>query len=144
MKKADYILWYSSNPWRKWCNRWWSHWIKLPLLLWDDLKDGIVRALWGYAPRDTYDMISYHAGLTLGLLKVFNERHMGYAYGMTPEEYEAKLDLAIDGWSARVELYSDKGWDYKHQDYQEWRKPLEARVEIGMKAFYEIYDSLWI
>jgi hypothetical protein len=77
------------------------------------------------------------AGVTIGLLKHFRHHHSGFA-GATNEEYEAKIDLAIDGWEAKYLLLTDHYWDMPEES-----KALEDRWEKGHIAFLEIYDSLW-
>ena len=130
---------YYPNPWRRFCDRWWLHWLDLRSL-WCDIVDAKQRASQGWADGDTWDLMSYHAGVTLGLLKSFKERHHGYI-GESPEEYNAQLDKAIDGWEAKLELLTSNTWA---NDYDKFAAPLKARWEEGNKVFTEIYDSLWI
>ena len=101
---------YYPNPWRKYCDRWWLHWLELNSLYWD-IKDFFKRGRTGWANGDTFDLMSYHAGVTLGLLQHFKKVHHGYS-GDSPEEYERQLDLAIDAWDAKYRLLTIDGWDY--------------------------------
>lgn len=102
------------------------------------------RAYSGWAGGDTFDMVSYHAGVTLGMLQHFKINHMGHPDGMTQEEYDAKLDIAIDAWTAKYDLMTDRGWDPDKQSLDEWSTPLKERWERGYPVFIDIYDSLWI
>ena len=138
----NHVGWrYFPNPWRRFCDRWWWHWFDL-MAFWRDVKDACQRARQGWGNGDIFDLMNYHTGVTLGLLEHFKAHHNGYA-GDSPEEYEAKLDLAIDAWKAKEALLNYEGWDSSTITYEEWRKPLEARWEQGLPAFLEIYDSLW-
>ena len=133
---------YFPNPYRVLCGRWWRHFFDLQSL-WYDLRDAVQRARRGWANGDIFDLMSYHAGVTLGLLNHFKAHHHGYMDGMTPEEYEAKLDLAVDAWEAKNALLTDANWDAENQSYEEWSAPLIERWEKGHPAFLEVYDSLW-
>lgn len=135
------VIWrYRINPWRKFCGRWWRHLFDLRLL-WLDIVDAKDRALHGWASGDIFDMVSYHSGVTLGMLEHYKKNHCGYS-GESQEEYEAKLDLAIDAWRAKCALVNDEGLA-EAESYEKWRKPLERRWKNGITAFLEIYDSLW-
>ena len=130
-------------PYRRW-GYGWSRWLSilnLRPLMWD-LRDLCQRAVRGWGDGDIFDLMSYHAGVTLGLLKHFRQHHVGYPGGMTNEEYEAKLDLAIDGWQAKCNLFGDVGWE-GDISYEEWSAPLVARWAKGHAVFMEIYDTLW-
>lgn len=133
---------YFPNPWRPFCDRWWGHWFNL-MALWRDIRDASQRAKRGWADCDIFDLMSYHAGVTLGLLKHFRENHSGYIDGMTPEEYDAKIDISIDGWQAKWDYLNEIGWDCEKQSHEEWSRPLLERWENGHAVFVEIYDSLW-
>lgn len=138
-----HVYWrYPNNSWRVFSKRWFLHWLDVRVF-WYDLKDAVQRSRRGWADGDIFDLVSYHAGVTLGLLKHFKANHHGYMDGMTKEEYEAKLDLAVDAWEAKYALMTDEGWDANNQTYKEWSDPLVERWENGHPAFIEIYDSLW-
>ena len=139
---VNHVIWRYKNSWRPFCDRWWLHWLDLRLLWWD-LKDAYHRALRGWGNGDIWDLMTYHTAVTIGLLECFRENHQGYMDGMTPDEYDAKLDLALDAWRAKWDILNNIGWDTE-VDYQEWRKPLEERWEKGIPVFLEIYDSLWL
>lgn len=133
----NHVGWrYFPNPWRSGCGRWWKHWLDLQAFYYD-VRDAFQRASRGWGNGDIYDLMSYHAGVTLGLLKHFKANHNGYS-GPSSEKYEAKLDLAIDGWEAKYELLTNNLWkdDEGHAE-------LITRWKKGNKAFNEIYDSLW-
>jgi len=136
----NYVQWRYKNSWRPFCDRWWWHWFDLRLLWWD-LQDAWARARYGYAPGDIFDMCSYHAGVTRGLMKEFLDRHHGYPFGMEPEEYTAKLQVILDGWEAMETLVGDD-W-VGVESYDAWRAPLEERWRNGMKEFTELYVSFW-
>lgn len=105
----NHVGWrYHPNPWRKFCGRWWKHWFDVRDLWWD-LVDAFNRARRGWGCGDTWDLMSYHAGVTIGLLKHFREHHMGYI-GDSPEEYNAKLDIAIAGWEAKYKPLTEEMW----------------------------------
>jgi hypothetical protein len=134
----DHIGWrYYPNPRRKYCVRWWLHWLDV-VSIWRDLHDAAQRAIRGWGDGDIYDLMTYHAGVTIGLLKHFRDHHAGYIHGMTPEEYDAKIDEAIDGWEAKYSLLTSEYWGET-----EVRKALEERWQKGHTTFLEIYDSLW-
>lgn len=133
---------YYKNPYLTFCSRWWRHWLNIAAL-WYDLRDMVQRARRGWGNGDVYDLMTYHAGVTLGLLKHFKANHNGYIESMGVKKYEAALDSAIDGWEAKYALLTDEGLDNDQLSCEEWSRALEKRWEKGNRAFIRIYDSLW-
>jgi hypothetical protein len=151
-RKNPHVYWRYPNGWRKYCDRWWLHWLQMPSHLWWDLKDFFQRGRRGWANMDVGDLDDYHAGLTLGMLKHFREVMTGYIDGMTKEQYAALVDSAIDAWEAKIDLLREDSftldWEKTPKDeyyaaYNAWREALEQRWKRGMVDFIEIYDSLW-
>lgn len=139
----NHVGWrYFRNPWRKYCWRWWKHLFNARALYFD-IRDTIQRARRGWGNGDIFDLMTYHAGVTIGLLKHFKANHHGYIESMGVEDYEAALDLAIDGWEAKYALLTGEGLDDDKFSYEEWSSALERRWKKGYAAFLEIYDSLW-
>lgn len=133
----NHVQWrYIDNHYRKFCSRWFTHWFDLRLL-WLDIVDAYQRAMRGWADGDIYDLLSYHSGVTLGLLKHFKSNHTGYC-GESEEEYEHKLDLAIEAWQAKYDLVMGVNHDPKKDD------ELREQFKENVKVFDDIYDSLWI
>jgi hypothetical protein len=152
IRKNPHVYWRYPNQWRPYCDRWWLHWLQMPLLLWLDLRDFFQRGVRGWADSDVGDLDDYHSGLTLQSLKHFRECMCGYIDGMTQEQYAALVDLAIDGWEAKVDLLREESftldWETTPKDeyyaaYDAWKRALEDRWKAGMAAYMEIYDSLW-
>jgi hypothetical protein len=133
----NHIGWrYHPNIWRKYGKRWWLHWFDV-ISIWRDLRDAAQRSVRGWGDGDIYGLMTYHAGVTIGLLKHFRDNHVGYMDGMTPEEYDAKIDEAISGWEAKYSLLTYVYWDKPEEE-----KALEDRWLKGYTTFLEIYDSL--
>ena len=142
--KNNHVQWRvftSRNGFKFPTRHWFMHHLNIKLLIYD-IRDAYQRMKRGWGDGDIFDLVSYHAGVTLGLLKHFKENHNGYC-GESQEEYESKLDLAIDAWQAKYDLVMDIGWEKDEESYREWRDALEARWVKGYPAFIEIYDSLW-
>lgn len=147
MNHIDYR--YISNPWAKFNNRWWLHWFKLNYL-WYDICDCWERAFKGYAKADIFNLDQYHCGITLGLLEYYRQKHTGYMQGLTEEEYEAKLDLIIDGFKAHMELLHEEDEKTlamsteKYVIYDEnRRKNIQQRFNLALDTLKDIYPSLW-
>ena len=140
---ATYIYWsYFSNGWTRFSLDWWLHWGNINKLLLD-IKAFFQRGWQGYADRDMWDAMSYHAGLTLRILRDYRKDFTGVPPNSLEEDYVEQIDSAIDAWEAKVELLNDLGWDKDGVVYTEWRKGLEGRWDKGKVDFDEIYNSLW-
>jgi len=137
-----HVYWHVKNPWRKYCDRWWLHWLKLPVRLLWDIGDAWQRSRRGWAKGDIYDLCSYHAGLTRGIMEHYLKHHYGYCTE-TPEEYTAKLQTIVDGWKAMEDFLGPDGCLMSIDDEKAWRKELWEKWEKGMKEFTEFYPSFW-
>lgn len=127
---------YYPNHWHKFCYRWWLHWLDFGALC-RDVRDFFERGRNGFARCDIFDLMTYHCGITLGLLRHFRNNYSGFA-GESDAEYTAKIDSAIDGWEAKWILLTENYWGDEST-----RKALQDRFERGNNDFIEIYDSLW-
>lgn len=143
MKQRGAVIWRYPNPYRVFCWRWWKHVAELPQLLWMDIRDAYLRARYGWAPCDIWDLCSYHCALTIGLLEEYSKNHDGHPSGMTPEEYQDKIDTALMGWKAMSEIINDTQYMLPYDRYTEWQDRMYKVFEVGMEDFIKIYPSLW-
>lgn len=142
MKAHNYVLWYSGCSYRPFTSYWWKEIVAQPIRWFYDLQAFYNRGRRGYDNGDIWDLMSYHTGVTLGLLRHFRKNYTGVPCAYTPEQYEAEIDLAIDAWEAKQAIQNDEGFE-GDISYEDWRKPLDERWEKGIAAFNRIYDSLW-
>lgn len=138
-----------ENPWRPNCDRWWLHWLKFPLNLYHDLRRIYERGTRGHGRGDVGDLNDYAVVLMVNCLTQFKASNCAYPHDLTPEEWDAKLDLMIDGWKAMHELLSSADEpDYTGPEsmpaVDAWRDSKMDRWQKGMTEFTTHYASLWI
>ena len=100
-----------------------------------DFRLSIVRAWqrWrrGYSEQDTWSLDSFLSPVILGGLQGLRERQLGHPGRYTSEEWDARLDVMIAGFTAAT-----KGaWEMDEDDHAAFKK--------GAEMFIEDYFDLW-
>lgn len=112
------------------------------------LKEIILRAKYGFCPRDTWNLDTYLAIVLQNSLIWFSKNHHGYPGTMTNEEYEKKLAQMIEYTKEYLIDYIDLAPDTEDNEiltkyYKEARKKREETLDAGFKLLRELFETLW-
>lgn len=111
-------------------------------------KEIILRAKYGFCPRDTWNLDTYLAIVLQNSLIWFSKNHHGYPGTMTNEEYEEKLAQMIEYTKEYLIDYIDLAPDTEDNEiltkyYKEARKKREETLDAGFKLLRELFETLW-
>ena len=112
------------------------------------IKEIILRAKYGFCPRDTWNLDTYLAIVLQNSLIWFSKNHHGYPGTMTNEEYEEKLAQMIEYTKEYLIDYIDLAPDTEDSEiltkyYKEARKKREETLDAGFKLLRELFETLW-
>lgn len=112
------------------------------------IKEIILRAKYGFCPRDTWNLDTYLAIVLQNSLIWFSKNHHGYPGTMTNEEYEEKLAQMIEYTKEYLIDYIDLAPDTEDNEiltkyYKEVRKKREETLDAGFKLLRELFETLW-
>lgn len=116
------------------------------------IKDVILRAKYGFCPRDTWNLDTYLATVLQNSLIWFSKNHHGYPGTMTNEEYEEKLAQMIEYTKEYLADYDDyfapdtrdtEDYEALMKYYREMRKKKEDSIDAGFKLLRELFETLW-
>lgn len=112
------------------------------------IKDVILRAKYGFCPRDTWNLDAYLATVFQNALIYFSKNHHGYPGTMTNEEYEEKLAQMIEYAKEYLVDYIDFAPDIEDKEvlgkyYKEAGKKREESLDAGFKLLRELFETLW-
>ena len=112
------------------------------------IKEIILRAKYGFCPRDTWNLDTYLAIVLQNSLIWFSKNHHGYPDTMTNEEYEEKLAQMIEYIKEYLIDYIDLAPDTEDSEilkkyYKEARKKREETLDAGFKLLRELFETLW-
>lgn len=112
------------------------------------IKEIILRAKYGFCPRDTWNLDTYLAIVLQNSLIWFSKNHHGYPGTMTNEEYEKKLVQMIEYTKEYLIDYIDLAPDTEDNEiltkyYREARKKREETLDAGFKLLRELFETLW-
>lgn len=112
------------------------------------IKEIILRAKYGFCPRDTWNLDTYLAIVLQNSLIWFSKNHHGYPGTMTNEEYEEKLAQMIEYTKEYLIDYIDLAPDTEDNEiltkyYKEARKKREETLDAGFKLLRELFETLW-
>ena len=112
------------------------------------IKEIILRAKYGFCPRDTWNLDTYLAIVLQNSLIWFSKNHHGYPGTMTNEEYEEKLARMIEYTKEYLIDYIDLAPDTEDSEilttyYKEARKKREEILDAGFKLLRELFETLW-
>lgn len=112
------------------------------------IKEIILRAKYGFCPRDTWSLDTYLAIVLQNSLIWFSKNHHGYPGTMTNEEYEKKLAQMIEYTKEYLIDYIDLAPDTEDSEiltkyYKEAGKKREETLDAGFKLLRELFETLW-
>ena len=112
------------------------------------IKEIILRAKYGFCPRDTWNLDTYLAIVLQNSLIWFSKNHHGYPGTMTNEEYEEKLAQMIEYIKEYLIDYIDLAPDTEDSEiltkyYKEAGKKREETLDAGFKLLRELFETLW-
>ena len=112
------------------------------------IKEIILRAKYGFCPRDTWNLDTYLAIVLQNSLIWFSKNHHGYPGTMTNEEYEEKLAQMIEYIKEYLIDYIDLAPDTEDSEiltkyYKEAEKKREETLDAGFKLLRELFETLW-
>ena len=112
------------------------------------IKEIILRAKYGFCPRDTWNLDTYLAIVLQNSLIWFSKNRHGYPGTMTNEEYEEKLAQMIEYTKEYLIDYIDLAPDTEDSEiltkyYKEARKKREEILDAGFKLLRELFETLW-
>lgn len=112
------------------------------------IKEIILRAKYGFCPRDTWNLDTYLAIVLQNSLIWFSKNHHGYPGTMTNEEYEKKLAQMIEYTKEYLIDYIDLAPDTEDSEiltkyYKEAEKKREETLDAGFKLLRELFETLW-
>lgn len=103
-------------------------------LAWRSVLHFLQRRAWGFDNSDTWSLRDTHARWIIPRLKRFKRLHINYpSDGITPEEWEVKLQSMIDAFE--LVLLADEKMRYSKQE--------ERTINKGLNNFKKYYFDLW-
>ena len=106
------------NPWRRWCSRWWKHWLT-PDVYWSEITTLWQRAMRGYSWYDVSDLDAYLCHVIEGGCRAMAKNIVGVPGEMTAEQWRDTLLLIADSFNSQNDddFPTRESWDLLREHF---------------------------